>query len=80
MCQRIQNPIRKTDLSVNERHRNPVVIEESTAPRSELVDLGDDRLEGKLVADPSLLLRASHNRPSPDQRHPVLGVLGSVTM
>ena len=71
---------KKTDLGVDEGHRDPVIIEESTTPRSELVDLGDDRLEGKLVADPSLLLRAGHNRSSPDQRHPVLGVLGTVTI
>ena len=71
--------MKKTDLGVDEGHRDPVIIKESTTPRSELVDLGDDRLEGKLVADPSLLLRAGHNRPSPDQRHPVLRVLENVT-
>ena len=52
----------KQDLGVDERYWDPVIVEKASASGSELVDLGDDRLEGKLVADPTYINSIQFNR------------------
>ena len=67
--------LEKRDLSVYKRNWDPVVVEKASASRPELVNLGEDRLESKLVADPTFLLCSSHHRSGPHKGHPVLWVL-----
>lgn len=63
-------------LRVDERNADRVVRDQVTGLAAKFIQLVDQRLHRKVVADAALLARSRHYARRPNDRHPVLRVFG----